>query len=229
MFKRLQLSCAAVCLSFGTTMAADLEMPAVEQYSAPSPYYLSLHGGLTLPDDSDIEFELQGQSEVPGEARNENGFRVGGALGYNLSEMLSGEVEVSYSNSDVSSIYAGGVFDTTVPTDGDGSLLTIMGNLVIGQHMGAWRPYIGAGAGAANVDLQVTGFGSGVDDDDWTWAVQGFAGADFSLSENMTLGGRYRYQHIGSTDYSDGNGLPIKIDDAGIHSIEAVLTLNFGR
>lgn len=226
-FRNFQLSIGALCLSCGAAIAADLDVP-VEQYYAPSPYYISLHGGVTIPDDTDIEFEFQGQSQVPGVAHNDEGFRVGGALGYHFSEMLSGEVEVSYANADVSSIYAGGIFDTTVPTNGDGSLLTIMGNVIIGQNMGNWRPYIGAGVGAAHLTVDLD-FGSGIDDSDWTWAVQGIAGIDISLSEQMSLGARYRYQHIGETDFMDNFPEPVALDATASHNVEAVLTVNFGN
>ncbi|MCR9134828.1 MAG: porin family protein [Alphaproteobacteria bacterium] len=227
-FKQFPLSCLALGASIGMAMAADSDTPAVVT-PAQMPFYLSLHGGVTFPDNPDIVFDLLGQTGVPGRGNNDNGYRVGGALGYGFNELLSGEVEVSYANSDVNSIYAGGIFNVTTPTTGDGSLWTTMGNIVLGHDMGGWRPYVGAGAGAARMDLDVSGFGSGVDDHDWTWAVQAFAGADLSLTQNMSIGARYRYQHVGSTNFSDGNGLPIGLDETGVHSIEAVLTVNFGN
>jgi opacity protein-like surface antigen len=90
--------------------------------------------------------------------------------------------------------------------------------------------YIGLGGGIAHVNPNIDiGGNNGMNDTDTTWAAQAFLGVDLQLTDNLSLGGRYRYQHIGSTDYLDFDGDPVSVDHISAHSIEAVLKVRFGE
>ncbi|MCP4315021.1 MAG: porin family protein [Hyphomicrobiales bacterium] len=155
-------------------------------------------------------------------------YRVGGSLGYNFSPLLSGEAEISYGDVGIDSIDVGAPFNITSAADGNGSLLTLMGNAIVGKDFGRFRPYVGVGAGAAQVSLDVA-FASGVDDRDWTWAAQVFTGVELMLTVRASIGTRYRYQQVGSTSYFDGNTNPVDLDQFGTHSFEAVLKISSGE
>ena len=103
-----------------------------------------------------------------------------------------------------------------------------MGNLIVGQHFGAWRPYVGAGVGAARLSIN-SDYADGLDDSDWAAAGQVFTGIDYNFTERLSLGARYRFQYIGSTDYNDGIGDPVKVGSLQSHNIEAVLKMRFGN
>ena len=68
-----------------------------------------------------------------------------------------------------------------------------------------------------------------MDDSDWAAAGQVFTGLDYNFTDRLSLGGRYRFQYIGSTDYLDGIDDPVEIGSLQSHSIEAVLKMRFGN
>ncbi len=90
--------------------------------------------------------------------------------------------------------------------------------------------YLGFGAGAANVGLNVPAGVFGIDelvDRDWAAAFQFFAGLNFETQGDTLVGLRYRLQHINGTTYADGGGDPVHIHGFNVHGLELVVT--FGR
>ena len=140
---------------------------------------------------------------------------------------MSTEAEISYGRVGIDSIDVGPPFNVTRNTVGHGKLLTLMGNVIAGKDIGRFRPYVGLGVGAGQLSLNAD-FASGVSDRDWAWAAQAFTGVDLMLTDRASIGTRYRYQRVGSTDFSDGNILPVGLDSFGTHSFEAVLKISFG-
>jgi len=233
---------AGLAIMSGAAYAADLSfkppqmvVPAPETMGGASMYF-TLHGGaLWLPSvGTDI-----GAGSFVGDTSTKMGYRVGGSIGYDFNSSVGAEAEVSYGNAGLNaytcSIGCGGIPSNPALT-GSASLLTVMGNLVLGTQMGAFHPYVGVGAGAADVFLSVPDFQFGPDglkDNNWTWAAQAFVGVDFALTKNVSLGGRYRYQYIGPTKFMDlgdqtGTPAPVALDGFGAQSIEAVLKVRFG-
>lgn len=219
----------------GAAHAADIitTEPVIAPIAAAPPaggFYFSMHGGFYFVDDPDVTFNIGGLGPVAAVTSTDDGYRIGGSVGYDFNELMGAEAEISYIHVGVDSFDAGAF--GILPADGDAGLLTLMGNVIVGQDMGAIRPYIGAGAGGANLSLDVDLAAAGlnaVDESQWTWAAQVFAGADFQLNDRTSIGGRYRYQWIGSTDYTDTGGNPVALDQFGGHSIEAVLKVSFGN
>jgi opacity protein-like surface antigen len=206
----------------GSASAADLYRPApapVIVAPAPAPVgglYVSLHGGFNWITDTDADF-VGG----PGTFSTDSGYRLGGAIGYDFNSVFGIELEGSYAHADVTSVDGVDLVDST------GAITTVMANLIVGQSFGVWRPYVGVGAGWANVDLSVNS-GDGVHQSDGTWAAQALVGLDFNLTRNVSLGGRYRFQYIGETNYIDGSGVdPVSIDNITSHSAELVLKVRF--
>lgn len=188
-------------------------------------FYLSLHGGGLVIPDTLVAFEPATLAEF----HTDTGYRVGGALGMDFNQTFGGEAEISYGSVGVTdfSIVGG----PNLPASGDARLLSVMGNLVInlGNPAGVIRPYAGVGAGGVRISLDNIdiGGGDGVDDDDWTWGVQTFLGADIAVSQNVSVGARYRFQYIGETNFVDFDGDPVSIDHVTAHSIEGVLKIRF--
>ena len=114
--------------------------------------------------------------------------------------------------------------------DGDVSIFTGMINAILGIPIGgAIRPYVGAGIGGAHVDIDadVAALGFSLDDTDNVFAAQAFAGIDIGITENVAIGGRFRYLHLGDIDVVDAEDHDHSIDPDGIMSVEAVLSFGF--
>jgi opacity protein-like surface antigen len=227
------ISVAAASLWAVAAPAADLyEAPAGPAAPAPAlePWngmYVSLHGGVVWL--SDVVADLYPDDVATFEIQP--GFRVGGSVGYDFGPNFGIEAEASYAafNPDFVTVYdTGGSFEGDGPVTGSASALTLMGNLIVGTQMGSVRPYIGVGGGGALVSANVDLF-SGVNDSAWTWAAQAFAGLDLALTRNVSIGARYRFQWIGPSTMSDGDGDPVNIRGYGIQGVEGVLKIRFGN
>ncbi len=224
-FRKMTFLGAAFLLSGGFAVAADLpEMGYVEPMEPvplpPAGFYASLHAGYVMLGD------VKGDAGTDAESHVEDGYRIGGAFGYDFNSVIGIEAEVSYFQNDIDSLSA---FGTTLDARGDVGVLTLMGNVIIGHQYDRWRPYVGVGAGAAhaNFDFVIIGTDS-VDDGNWGFAAQAFAGLDFSVTDTVSLGARYRYARIGAIDYTSDGGLDVSGDPFDAHSIEAALKVKFG-
>jgi opacity protein-like surface antigen len=214
---------AAALMASTPVFAADIVTePEPEAVVDENNWYFSIHGGIKFGEDWDDEYD-----DYDINIESDDGWRIGGAVGYSLGAILAIEGEISYLNQD---------FDVAeddlgeFEVDGDVSIFTGMVNLIAGFPVGSiFRPYVGGGLGFAHVSLNDLdlGVGADLDDSDTSFAAQAFAGIDVMLSDNMALGGRYRVLHIGDIDLEDDDDGGHEIDPDLMHSIEAVLTVGF--
>jgi OmpA-OmpF porin, OOP family len=234
-----------------TAKAADMPVePIVEE--AQANWYVSLHGGWKFDEDWDDELDASHGDPLSDDfadltIHTDDGWRIGGALGYSFNEWFAVEGEVAYMTQDFESV----VFDEADPAGefalldgdefdlgGDISILTGMVNAIIGFPIGGtFRPYIGAGIGAAHVDAdanisnQPPAFPGPdafhLDDSDTVFAAQAFAGLDIGITENVAIGGRARWLHLSDFDLTDDEDHDHSIDPDGILSAEVVLTFGW--
>jgi len=137
--------------------------------SATAAPYVSGNFGLVAVSDS----TLSGNNS--GELSFDQGFGFIAAIGNNF-EGLRGEAEVAYRTNDMES-----------PASGDMSSLAFMGNLLVDLPLSeSVRPFLGAGIGLANIDVDG-------DEDDTVFAYQAIAGLGFPLTHVTTLDLQYRY------------------------------------
>ena len=218
--------------------------PAIAADIAPEPvaennWYLSIHGGWKFGEDWDDDLDATHGGTEPGNNANlsietDDGWRIGGALGYGFNDWLAVEGEVGYMEQDFDSadfVEGEGEFDglegEVFDLDGDVSILTGMINAVVGLPVGhVIRPYVGVGVGVAYVDANasIEQLGFNLDDSDTVFAAQGFAGIDLAVTENVAIGGRVRYLHLDDVDLVDDEDHDHSVDPDGIFSAEAVLT-----
>lgn len=231
--KRLLVAAAAATILSGSAYAADIVVvpPAPPIVVPPAPpatksLYVSVFGGLYWQQDADIVALTNPPEFTVGTDR---GYRLGGAIGMQFTPMLGAEIEGTYATADICCAI---INDTPILVDPGASsnLFSIMGNLTIGHSFGKVRPYVALGAGAINLGVNVPAGMFAVDevvDRDWTWGLQVLAGVDFALSDTVSIGARYRLQHVGPTLFVDGGGDDVNVSGFHTHSLEAVLTFHF--
>lgn len=172
--------------------------------SAQSIYY-GAHGGLNLAHDADAT-----DGVVTEEVAYDLGFAFGGFVGYDLGNGLRLEGEVTYRVND---------FDTLggISFGGDVSSLALMANGFYDFDSGSpFVPYVGAGAGVANVsanDINFLGI-QVVDDDATVFAYQLGVGVGYEVSPTLTLTADYRYFATADVDLNDTGGFPFEFEYA---------------
>jgi OOP family OmpA-OmpF porin len=246
---------AAMIVTSTTVSAADIDVapePVVENN-----WYASLHGGWKFGEDWESEVDLDvcfifcliTIDEVEVTAETDDGWRIGGSIGYVFNEWFALEGELSYLNQDFESLdiesISGSIFGfpfskecnlsfcSDIGLDGDISIFTGMINAIVGVPIGGWlRPYMGVGAGAAHVSFEDVGFSDYpsiccLDDSDTTFAWQLIAGADVRVARNVALGGRFRALNIGDIDLEDDADFDHNVDPEWMKSLELVLSFGF--
>jgi opacity protein-like surface antigen len=240
--KKLLAGAAFTALaSVSPVMAADMPVePIVEE--AQANWYVSLHGGWKFNEEWDDHLDASHGDPASDDFANlsidtDDGWRVGGALGYSFNNWLAIEGEIGYMKQDFDSVEfdeADGEFTglagETFDLGGDISILTGMVNAIVGFPIGGiFRPYIGGGIGAAhvNADASISDLDFSLDDSDTVFAAQAFAGIDVSITDNIAIGGRARYLHLNDIELTDDEDHKHSVDPDGIVSVEGVLTFGF--
>ncbi len=114
---------------------------------------------------------------------------VGG--GYDFGNGFRLEAEAAYRNNDI---------EDEPSVSAEATSLMLNGFFDFNRD-GAFRPYVGAGVGHANLEVE--------DEDDANWAWQAMAGVGIPLSENTTLDIAYRFFSLDDLDY-DGTDVEYK-------------------
>ena len=158
-------------------------------------FYISAGGGLHLLHD------LEGSASAGGALTIESdpGFVLQGAIGTYLGRNFRIEAEGAYRTADYNEARAGGA--TVTPT-GELKLATGMMNLHydIDINMGSFRPYVGAGAGLAQIESTAASAGgiSFAAKESTEFAYQAIIGVAYDISDEWTLGLDGRY--VGTSD-----------------------------
>jgi opacity protein-like surface antigen len=266
--------------SLSPAEAADIAAAIVEE--AESNWYVSLHGGMKWGEDwpdvatlNDAQIyeatfndpDLCENSAVDNEVcfhdlsedntlQTDKGFRVGGALGFLISDNFAVEAEIGYMKQNIegyrfNDFTVSNAVSQTVEcaatgflcksdADGDVRILTGMINAFFAMPLGGvFRPYVGVGGGLAHVsfkdfNLVLPGGATericcSIDDSDVVFAAQGFVGLDIGITEDVAIGGRFRYLRLSNIVLDDSDSLNSgflyshEFDSGDIKSAEVVL------
>lgn len=191
-----------------------------------NPFYLEIRLGGPLPRDYDVTGTVVGQYDP------DPGFMLAGTLGKYLTSNIRADIDISHA-------WAGdGVFNLTagppaVPHTGDVSATTILGNIFyeFSEMDYGITPWVGVGAGATIFDYdRLGGAGFQYSDSDTALTIVGHLGADYAISENLDLTGRYTLSwtddhSIAATNVGPN---PINIADQINHTFTVGLRFKFG-
>jgi len=145
------------------------------------------------------------------------GFGASVAFGHAYNTGARAELEFSYLKSDVDEVTLVG--EGSASLGGDGTLMTMMLNgyydFMPTQFI---SPFLGAGIGYANADLEILG----MSEDDDVFAYQAIAGAAFTLTDQLKFDIQYRYFDTEDLDFDSG----VKADSVNTHNF--LIGLRYG-
>lgn len=185
-------------LATGTALAL-LAAPVAAQDN-----YIALFGGLSDLDNPTFRGDITTGAGTGPESVDtdfDTGFGLGIAYGRSFGSLgantrLRGEVELSFSESDVDGIaFSGNGPAAEVNVDGDISTTRLFGNVLVDfETGGAFTPYVGAGLGIARTESDlVYGPGVRVRDSDTNLSAQLIAGTAYKINDTWSLTGDVRY------------------------------------
>ncbi len=190
-------------------------------------WYVGLSGGFTYMKDEDLS------GGTPRDKISlQNGFGVGGAIGYMPSSSIPlinnmrFEGEVTYHQNGVDKVKGGGVPELS--GSGNYSSTAYMFNAFYDFKTGTpWTPYIGGGVGIAELNLSTSSNAGNTSGHDSEFAYQGLVGVAYAPvsipNTQWTLG--YRYLGTSDPSFSGPNG---DINSKyGTHSVEVGARLRF--
>ena len=137
--------------------------------------YVSLNFGAAIPTTQDINFYLI-SSEL------ETGFSFGAAVGYAFSNNFRVEGELAYQLNNSSTSYLAQSIDTNIHT-----LAGLINGYYDFKNSSDFTPYISAGIGVGGIINEFA------NDLGAAFAYQVGAGVDYSITDKITLGVKYRY------------------------------------
>ena len=237
------MKCKVVLVTLGVALTAAA--PAVAQdkmTSADGKVFARLSAGAVMPTDTDVQNGvingLTFTGVVNGAVESEVGQAYSASIGYNFSDMFSIEAEGSIASFDLDKFTGTGTFTSggssltvtgSAALDGDVKANTGMLNALVSIPTGgSFRPYLGAGVGLVDweIDFNSATDGTttlvcvaGCSADGTDLAVKGIVGADFAVSDNAFVGIKYQYL------WTD-TGTAVS-DDVTAHAIQASLKFDF--
>lgn len=179
--------------------------PAVDvQRRNPKTPYVAFNLGLDYTEGGDVD-------NLVGDVDRDTGYYTSLAGGYDYGA-LRGELELGWANAD---------------TTGDGDVRSVLGMANLYYDFitpSKFTPWVGAGVGAAwvDVDANVGGTVGRIDDDSVEFAWQLMAGVDYSVNRNWDVYGGYRYLRISSPDVGT-----VELENFEDHIIQAGVRYRF--
>ncbi|WNJ99617.1 OmpA family protein [Thalassospiraceae bacterium LMO-JJ14] len=204
---KLAIICASTLVAASPALAAD----------RPTGTYLSGGIGANIANDSDVS-----GSGINTDIGHENGIAGILALGHAYANGIRGEFEVGRRHNSIDQ-------SGTTSTGGSSTVLSAMINGYYDFARGsAFIPYLGAGIGYGNIDMNVSPVGStAVNDSGSGLALQGIAGIGYQMTDSWTGTLEYRYFRLQGADINTLAGSGVDVDyDA--HTVMVGLRYTFG-
>jgi opacity protein-like surface antigen len=189
----------------GSAVVAALIAALAAAPSAADGFYVELEPGVAMLADADLTVSSNffDGGEATGDMEGDPTWLIGGSVGFRWGG-LRVEADASRRELDIGDV---SLRDPDLPGGGgdigDGGDLTIyvgLANLFYGMRFGRIEPFVGAGLGFADLDIDAS-YGVNVLDVDegsteFAWSLSG--GASFEVHERVAVSLAYRY--VGMTD-----------------------------
>ena len=213
------LAAAAVCglasAQAGTDYTKELAAPVVESRIGVG-FYAAVFGGANVAQDADLDRFEDNDFDVDLELEDETGWFAGLKLGYVFDTgsfiLPAIELEGFYNTVDVRVRARSDEFDADAEIGGDLDQIVLQLNFLLKFDIGRFRPYIGAGAGAAylqadeidgtirvnndefdfDVDADELSDEIGVRNEGWVFAWQAVGGFDYYFTDNFSVFAEYK-------------------------------------
>lgn len=185
--------------------------------------YIGLGGGLVVPATTNIS--VNGGVTGSGNVHYKDGYDIKALAGYHFNQYIAGETELNYARSDydhVSGSLTGGglgVGSGSIGINGHVSAVVgLLNALITPINFNGISPYVGGGIGVAYTQSDInsgtfrglTYSTGGYKNNRTKFAADGLIGADVALGNGLSLGGRYQYVWINSSETSSGGTLTAK-------------------
>ncbi len=207
--------------SFSLLAALTLWSSAALAQQARPEWYGEVGAGAAFQWETDLN-----QLGIPFSTDYDTGFIVSGSLG-KQSEIVRLEAELVYLENDYDSI---SILGLNAPLEGDVSFFGGLVNIFYDFDTGSpWQPFLGAGAGYAQVsinDASTLGIPF-ADDDDSVFAYQFKLGLAYRYNAATDFLISYRYLGTEELEFSDAFGFPFSSDGVQSHSVQAGLRFRF--
>ena len=216
-----------------------------DTYSDSEKFYFGIGGGIISPNDVDINVKTAGtingvtfSANIDGEFQFEDGYQISGILGYRLSDSLSLETDISYSQFDYDKVnltvggtaISGGVTFTgnansSYVVDGTISAFSMIFGPSFDYDLNRQIELLfGGGIGFAshNDEIKSVGNSTGLsyDQDQTDFAAKFKTGFNYSIDINTFFQGEYGFNYVNS-------GIENYSSDFTAHTYSARLLFNF--
>lgn len=193
--------------------------------------YGSLTGRAVFQNDA----EAEGGSGLDADIEYDNpGWGLSGIVGYGWRSNWRLEGELAYRGYDLdkagiredgglgNALGVGSLSGQTVALDGEVDSLALLASIYYDfPTRSVWKPYIGAGIGVTQQEVEAKLAGVEiVDDDDTVFAYQLALGLGYSLSRMTTIYAGYRYFAYDDVEFDAVGGDTIEATDNDSHDIE---------
>jgi opacity protein-like surface antigen len=186
-------------------------------------FYVAILGGISMP--MDMKTTFTDNDDTPPTISNQDislktGWLAGAKIGYLTpftKRILAVEFEYNHIANDFDTGKIYNVAGTSLTLDGSIKIDAFMLNLIGRYPEGRFHPYIGAGAGYANVQIDTiqsspVGAFNNTSGSKGVFAYQILAGVDFDITNNWFVGLGYKYFAANKVSY---DVLTISPDDPG--------------
>jgi opacity protein-like surface antigen len=157
---------------------------------ASAKFYIFGSGMWTSVQDADVQ---QGTGSA-GTLEHETGWGIAGGVGYIIGPKLRSELEIGYRSNDVERLTVPAFNAPAGAASGD---VSVFSGMVSAYYdivtWGPITPYLGAGVGFGNIDVDITVAGVNRTHSDTAFAYQGMAGIRYALTTSVDVKVGYRY------------------------------------
>jgi len=183
--------------------------------------YVGVDGGGAFQQSISIR-DNSGFNSNGGDVKFDTGWRAGGYVGYNFCKYFSTELDSGLIYNRINTV------GNQQGTDAHLDETPILLNGIFSWPIGKLRPYVGIGVGAAIETFDgsnITPVGT-YRSTDVTFAYQGEAGLEYSLTRHIDLGVAYKF--VGTTDQTwNDDSIALKTDGTMTHTILGTFTYRF--